>query len=113
MGTSTVFSTQSSEFLIQLAGGATGVALPTPDDTGSTINMSGTNGKVALVNSITALTGTCPTTNIIDFIGYGTTANCNEGGANALLVAGPEGRHERFHREAPCEVHRRVTAFRI
>ena len=61
------------------SGGTVGTALPTFDATGN-INMSGTNGKVALVSNTTALTGSCPTgTNIIDFVGYGTTANCFEG----------------------------------
>jgi len=41
-------------YLVQLAGGANGVALPTPDATG-TANMSGTGGKVALVNSTSGL----------------------------------------------------------
>ncbi|MEO5946214.1 MAG: lamin tail domain-containing protein, partial [Chitinophagaceae bacterium] len=65
-------------FLIQEAGAATGfVALPTPDAIG-TIAMSGTNGKVALVNSSTALSGACPTgAQIIDLVGYG-SANCSE-----------------------------------
>ncbi len=64
--------------------GVTGVALPTPDvttPTGSEIAMSGTNGKVALVNGITALTG-CPATGIVDLVGYG-TANCSETAATA------------------------------
>ena len=67
-------------YLVQEAAGAGGtMMLPTPDATGA-INMSGTNGKVALVNNATLLTGTCPTgANIIDFIGYGTAANCFEG----------------------------------
>lgn len=57
--------------------------LPTPDVTGS-ISMSANTGKVALVNTTTALSGGCPLdANIVDFIGYGTTANCNEGGSNA------------------------------
>lgn len=67
-------------FLIQQAsGGANGVALPTPDATG-TINMSATAGKVALVLGTTALTGSgCPFgATIVDFLGYGTTANCSE-----------------------------------
>jgi uncharacterized protein len=57
-----------------------GVALPTPDATG-TILMSGTAGKVALVQNSTPLTGTCPAFGlpISDFVGYGTTANCFEG----------------------------------
>ena len=66
-------------FLIAQNGGSVGADLPTPDLTGN-INMSGTVGKVALVSSTTALTGSCPTDpNIIDFVGFGTTANCYEG----------------------------------
>jgi predicted extracellular nuclease len=67
-------------YLIQQAsGGTVGVALPTPDQTG-TISMSATAGKVALVNSTTALTGNCPTgAVIVDFVGYGSTADCFEG----------------------------------
>ena len=66
-------------FLIQEAsGGAVGVALPTPDATG-TINMSATAGKVALVSGTIALTGTCPLGGtVVDFLGYGSTANCSE-----------------------------------
>ncbi|HEU5161751.1 MAG TPA: lamin tail domain-containing protein, partial [Thermoanaerobaculia bacterium] len=63
-------------YLIQGAGGATGAALPTPNVVG-TINLSGTSGKVALVNSTTVLTGSCPT-GVVDFVGYG-GANCFEG----------------------------------
>ena len=68
-------------YLVQEAVGAGGtVNLPTPDATG-TIAMSATAGKVALVNSTTALSGACPTgPNVVDFVGYGTTANCFEGG---------------------------------
>ncbi len=67
-------------YLVQGAsGGAVGALLPTADATGTT-NMSATAGKVALVSSTTALTGTCPTGGfIVDFIGFGTTANCFEG----------------------------------
>ena len=65
--------------LIGGASGANGSPLPTVDGSGA-INLSGTAGKVALVNSITALLGSCPTgDNIIDFVGFGTTANCFEG----------------------------------
>ncbi|MGB4801183.1 MAG: ExeM/NucH family extracellular endonuclease [Anaerolineae bacterium] len=74
-------------YLIQEAQGAGGTTpLPTPDATG-TIAMSGSTGKVALVNSTTALTGACPTgASIIDFVGYGPTANCYEGaGPTAVL----------------------------
>lgn len=71
-------------YLIQEAAGTGGTtALPTPDKTG-TISMSGTGAKIALVNSTTALTTACPTgTTIVDFVGFGTAANCNEGGTNA------------------------------
>ena len=67
-------------YLIQLAsGGAIGADLPSPDATG-TFNISATAGKIALVSSTTALTGTCPTgSEIVDLVGYGTTANCFEG----------------------------------
>jgi len=58
-------------------------SLPTPDATGTT-NLAATAGKVALVNSATTLSFSCPTAaSIIDFIGYGTTANCYEGTGSA------------------------------
>jgi hypothetical protein len=64
-------------YLVQQAQGAGGTTpLPTPDAIG-TIAMSGTAGKVALVNNITALTA-CPA-GLIDLVGYGATANCFEG----------------------------------
>src|SRR5262249_52707119 len=60
-------------YLIQEAAGAGGTTpLPTPDATGS-IAMSATAGKVALVNSTTALTcstGCTSNASVIDFIGY-------------------------------------------
>jgi hypothetical protein len=67
-------------YLIRQAfGGAVGAALPTENASGS-INLAGTAGKVALVSNVTTLTGTCPTGGaIVDFVGYGTTANCFEG----------------------------------
>jgi len=60
--------------------GTTGSALPTPDATG-TSGMSATAGKVALVNSTTALSGANPvgSTGLQDLVGYGTTANGYEG----------------------------------
>jgi uncharacterized protein len=63
-------------YLIQESAGANGtIDLPTPDATG-TINLSGTSGKVALVDNQTAFTVGCPTG--IDFVGFGTAANCSE-----------------------------------
>ncbi len=82
-------------FLVQGAsGGAVGIALPTPDATGS-LAMAATGGKVALVVGTTALpASTCPgddgaspfnpaNSTIADFVGYGSSANavghCYEG----------------------------------
>lgn len=71
-------------YLIQEAAGATSsAALPTPDATGTIIMAAGA-GKVALVSSTTALIASstgCPTPSsaVIDFVGYGSTANCFEG----------------------------------
>lgn len=63
-------------FLIKLASNAAvGVALPTPDlDVSvSPLALGGTNGKVALVNNSTALTGATPAAaSYVDLVGYGT-----------------------------------------
>jgi len=78
-------------YLIQEAGAATGVPLPTPDHIDPTpINMSGTNGKVALVNSTTTLGcngGSTPCSPeqlvlIVDLVGFG-NANFFEGAGAA------------------------------
>jgi uncharacterized repeat protein (TIGR01451 family) len=72
-------------YLVQEAVGAGGtINLPTPDATGA-IAMSATAGKVALVNTTTALTGSgCPIgASVVDFIGFGATASCFEGTAAA------------------------------
>ncbi|MBJ6724226.1 CBM96 family carbohydrate-binding protein [Geomesophilobacter sediminis] len=69
-------------FLVQEAAGTGGtVNLPTPDATG-TINLSGTAGKVALVNSQTALAcgASCAgTAGVVDFVGFGTGTTNYEG----------------------------------
>lgn len=68
-------------YLVQEAVGAGGTtALPAPDATG-TIAMSATAGKVALCNNSTQAAGACPVggSNVVDFVGYGTTATCFEG----------------------------------
>jgi predicted extracellular nuclease len=59
-------------YLIQQAAGTGGTTdLPTPNATGS-INMSGTAGKVALVNSLSLLTGQNPVSNtIVDKVAFG------------------------------------------
>lgn len=78
----TNFTLQPGQYyLVQLAfGGAVGDTLPAADVSGS-INMSNTNGKVALCNTTAALTGCLPDTAIIDLVGYGAT--CFEGAAAA------------------------------
>lgn len=63
------------------------LALPTPNTTG-TIAMSATAGKVFLANITTPITLTasgCPSdpSQVRDFVGYGTTANCFEGAGRA------------------------------
>jgi hypothetical protein len=79
--------------------GTTGADLPAPDVTGTTTDMAVSGGKVALVNGTTAITGStlsptsplasgggvgCPTSsNIVDFVGYGSTATCFEGTGRA------------------------------
>jgi predicted extracellular nuclease len=76
-------------YLIQEAAGTGGTTnLPTPDATG-TIAMSATAGKVALVNNQALLTcgaaaNNCfPNSAIVDFVGFGTTANNYEGSGPA------------------------------
>jgi endonuclease I len=74
--------------LIQEAAGGGGTTpLPVPNATG-TMSLSATSGKVALVNNGTALSAACPSgTNIVDLVGYGSTANCFEGsGPTATLT---------------------------
>jgi hypothetical protein len=76
-------------FLIKLSGGTTnGVPLPTADATNTAINMSATDGKVALVVGTTLLSGSgCPLgSTVSDFVGYG-SANCAEGTATGALNA--------------------------
>jgi len=74
-------------YLVQESQGSGGSqALPTPDTPG-TIAMSGTDGKVALVNNTTALSGACPTATAaaIDIVSYG-SGNCSLPGAAAAQV---------------------------
>jgi hypothetical protein len=73
-------------FLVSLASGSVGSGIPTPDLTGTAtgtgaVNLSGSNGKVALANTTTAFTTSSPT-GAVDFVGYG-TANAFEGSAAA------------------------------
>ena len=69
-------------YLIQEGAGAAGTTpLPTPDATG-TIAMSGTAGKVALLNTnVLIVSGTsCPSgVTLVDLVGFGTTGKINLG----------------------------------
>src|SRR5581483_10536183 len=78
-------------FLVKLAGGTTnGVALPAEGAVNTSINMSATDGKVALVVGTSAAStsaGGCPTgVTVADLGGYG-GANCSETTAVAALSA--------------------------
>lgn len=77
-------------FLVKAGTGGGGtVDLPTPDVTNTAVNMSATAGKLALVNSTTLLTGSgCPlNATVIDFVGFGSGADCREGGATTSFNA--------------------------
>jgi len=85
----TNFTLQPGQYyLVAEASGPNGtLALPPPNTTG-TIAMSATAGKVFLANITTPVTltaGGCPATpsQVRDFVGYGTTANCFEGAGPA------------------------------
>jgi uncharacterized protein (TIGR03437 family) len=70
-------------YLVQQAGGNNGVTLPAPNATGA-IAMAAGAGKVALVKTTKPLTGACPNdSNIVDLVGYGSTANCFRGAGPA------------------------------
>ena len=77
-------------YLVQESQGAGGTtSLPAPDATG-TIAMSATAGKVALLSTTTAMSGTngCPfAATVVDYVGYGTGANCFEGSAPTAALA--------------------------
>src|SRR5437870_12904629 len=75
-------------YLVQEAAGAGGTTnLPTPDATG-TIAMSATSAKVALLSSQTTIAGgtSCPTSGVVDLVGYG-GANCFEGSGAAPTLS--------------------------
>ena len=93
-------------FLIQEAsGGAVGSPLPAPDVTTGTIAMAATAGKVALVNGTTALSAVgCPSgATILDFVGYGTTANCREGSTTADNAPAPSNTTADLRKLSGCQ----------
>jgi hypothetical protein len=73
-------------YLVQEAQGNAGTtALPAADASGG-INLSATDGKLALVSNSTTLSGTVPSgSQIVDFVGYG-TANASEGSPAGALT---------------------------
>jgi Ca2+-binding RTX toxin-like protein len=75
-------------FLIQLGSvGASGSFLPTPDLVNSTVNLSATNGKVALTNDLVPLIGANAfTTAVKDLVGYG-FVNASEGASTLAITA--------------------------
>ncbi|NLC13796.1 MAG: hypothetical protein GX768_07125, partial [Chloroflexi bacterium] len=76
----------NSYYLIQEGVGTGGTTpLPTPDATGAIAMQGASNFKVALVDSTTALTGSCPT-GVVDFLGGG-SANCSEGSAAPVTTS--------------------------
>jgi DNA/RNA endonuclease G (NUC1) len=73
-------------YLIKLASnGAVGDVVPEANISG-TLNLSGTNGKVALVRNGDALEGCVIGDPVVDLVGYG-TANCREGATNAPTLS--------------------------
>ncbi len=77
-------------YLVELFGGAQGgYSLPTPDATAG-LNLHATTGKVALVSGSPALTGACPFgPNVVEVVGYGSSANCYQGSGPAPGPAAP------------------------
>ena len=73
--------------LVQLAGGANGNLLPTPDFNVPLVNLGENGGQIALVrNNPPVPLGACPdlrSTDIIDYVGYGAAAQCWEGSGAA------------------------------
>jgi predicted extracellular nuclease len=79
-------------YLVQQAAGSGGlVPLPTPDAVG-TIAMSATSGKLALVANQTTLSGSCPT-GLVDFVGFGSNANCFEGSGPTATLSNTTAAH--------------------
>lgn len=93
-------------YLIKMGGGATGSALPTEDVLTSTLNMAQTAGKIALVNSTTALSlcgstaSQCTSSSIVDLVGYGTTAQQYEGTSYAPV---PSATNALFRSNSGCK----------
>ena len=70
-------------YLVTGGSGTAGGTLPLTADDTSTLNLSATAGKVALVNGTTSLgtSTSCTGANIVDEVSYGTGTSCAEGTA--------------------------------
>ena len=90
VGTATVSTLPASitlqpgqRYLVQATPSATsGIPLANAADyTSANLAMGAAAGRIYLTSSTTALSGAsgCPTANVVDFVGYGTTAICYEG----------------------------------
>jgi uncharacterized protein len=64
-------------YLVQLAGGGGGAALPAPNASG-TANIDFASGKLVLLSTTTPQSGACPSSDVVDLVGYG-AADCFEG----------------------------------
>jgi Lamin Tail Domain/Secretion system C-terminal sorting domain len=76
-------------YLVALAAGSNGIALPTPDATITTVNMGSASGKIALVNNATAISGTtaCNAASVVDVLGWGLTSPVTSCGETTPFIA--------------------------
>jgi hypothetical protein len=76
-------------YLVALATGSNGIALPTPDATIATVNMGSASGKIALVNNATAISGTtaCNAASVVDVLGWGLTSPATSCGETTPFIA--------------------------
>lgn len=74
-------------YLVQQAAGTGGTTPLPPADVVGTTAMAAGAGKVALRRTTVAAAGACPSADIADLVGYGTTANCFEGAATAPALS--------------------------
>jgi hypothetical protein len=75
-----------SYYLVRFAALPNGIPLPIyPNDSTTAFGLGNSSGKVALVSNQTALIGdfALPNANVVDFVGYGTTATMFEGFGSA------------------------------
>ncbi len=86
------------------SGGAVGAALPPADAAGGT-DLSEVSGKLALCSTTNSLTGNPPSLggSILDFVGYGTSANQREGSTTADNAPAPSSTTSLFRAAGGCQ----------